>query len=252
VETGLNQELVRLALAERWPQVRFGAEPVMAQIARAPAAAGYVAELALVGLCLAQEPTALRVLDDEIIRPALVALARRGFSAAHCDDAAQLARVRLLMPGAQRPEGGLAGYRGEGPLSAFVAVSLAHAAIRIVTRGHGPPSLPEAELPPSLPADGLREEQRAVLRRAVSQALEALTPRQRAILRFHLLDGRTIEQIAAIYFVRPPTASRWLKQALDAMRTSAMGLLPGELKEAMGDLGLSQIDLSLSRVLGGA
>jgi RNA polymerase sigma-70 factor (ECF subfamily) len=85
--------------------------------------------------------------------------------------------------------------------------------------------------------------------------MEGLTPRQRSLLRLHVLDGVTLAQLARSYQVHRATIVRWLAQAraeiLERTRVAMaqrLRLPEGEL-EALHLTVSSQLDLSLKRLL---
>ena len=86
-------------------------------------------------------------------------------------------------------------------------------------------------------------------------ALEALDDRQRALLRYSLVDGWTVDQIGELYKVHRATAARWVAAARDALgdliRTEvAKRLAIDELEvDSLIALVRSRIDVSLERVL---
>jgi RNA polymerase sigma-70 factor (ECF subfamily) len=227
---------------------------------RMSAAPVSAADLALAAACLAGDPAAVARLEGELIAPALRALARHGFTPSTLVEAAQVARLRLLFPSEQGAAAALASYTGEGPLGRFVEVVVTHAAAGL---SRGVPArdldtIAESELIERLGVKDVeamlaRAEERAVVRDAVQRAIASLTPRERAILRFHLLDRRTHEDIAQVYGVTRMTVARWLDEARAKLSQRTRSAVAGALGEVgLAEMALSQIDLSLSRLLGGA
>jgi RNA polymerase sigma-70 factor (ECF subfamily) len=97
---------------------------------------------------------------------------------------------------------------------------------------------------------------REQFQRAVSAALLVLDDRQRMIYRLHLIDGRTVDSIAKMYQVSQSTVSRWLADTRKSVIAEARRILSEELKlsgqefESIAGLMVSQLDLSVSRILG--
>lgn len=218
------------------------------------------AELELAAACLRGEPTALAQLEAGFIAPAASALARHGFSPTVIAEATQIARLRLVIQSEQGAPPALLGYTGVGPLGRFVEVVVAHAAAGI-SRGRRDVPLDDPGEDALLTHLGIhdveamlsRAHERAVVRSAVQRALASLTPRERALLRFHLLDRRTHDQIGAVYGVTRVTVARWLSQAIAKLTDRARTAVAQALgQEGVSELLLGEIDLSLSRILGGA
>lgn len=101
----------------------------------------------------------------------------------------------------------------------------------------------------------LRADQRAAFKAAFETAVAAIDTRDRNVLRMHLVDRLSIDQIAAAFGAHRATAARWLAKARTevAERTqaeleSSLALPAPRIKDAV-DLVRSRLDLSLSRLL---
>src|SRR5439155_4329771 len=93
-------------------------------------------------------------------------------------------------------------------------------------------------------------------RHAFAEAVKALAPRERNLLRHAVIDGLGIDQIAAIYHVHRATAARQLRAArqtlVDATRERlrvALGASASELESILRVL-MSMADVTLRHVLG--
>jgi RNA polymerase sigma-70 factor, ECF subfamily len=90
---------------------------------------------------------------------------------------------------------------------------------------------------------------------ALKEALQLLSPRQRAILRYHYVDGVGLDRIAQLYKVHRVSVSRWLAQARTQIQSHLRKSLMKELCltpsdcDSMLQLFKSQLDFSLSRLL---
>jgi RNA polymerase sigma-70 factor (ECF subfamily) len=101
----------------------------------------------------------------------------------------------------------------------------------------------------------MQELYRGHFEEATRQALRALTPRERTVLRLHLAERRTLHQLGAIYDVSHATAARWLAAAreklVDGVRRTLMerlSLSPSEF-ESVAALVRSQIDVRVVDLL---
>ena len=101
----------------------------------------------------------------------------------------------------------------------------------------------------------LRHDLRDALRDAVAAALDALTSRERALLRYSLIDGLTLDEIGAIYSAHKSSVSRWLTRAREQLWETARDRLATQLAGQSDQIsslvrGLrSGLDLSLERLL---
>ncbi len=97
----------------------------------------------------------------------------------------------------------------------------------------------------------LRERYAAELGRAISDAMAALTARQRTLLRLAYVDGLSVDVLGRMYAVHRATAARWLaaapealfdesrlrvEAALDAGLTSVIRLVQSQIDVSLGAL----------------
>jgi RNA polymerase sigma-70 factor, ECF subfamily len=183
------------------------------------------------------------------------ALGRLGASASDIDDAVQKLRAHALVAeGGQAPR--IARYGGLGPLPAWLSVVAARLFLREARRRSPAPG-PGAPLPDdaldrlmeSPELEAYRKEGRPAVKAAFQRAVASLQERHRTLLRLSVLDGLNGEQIGSLYGVNRSSVARWLQQC----RTELGDAMRRELGEAgldslIGDL-VSQLDLSLDRVL---
>jgi RNA polymerase sigma-70 factor (ECF subfamily) len=101
----------------------------------------------------------------------------------------------------------------------------------------------------------LKRESAALIKAAFHAGLAALSPRQRNLLRQHLLDGLSIDELGAMYQIHRVTAARWLTAARSdlwahtrrqlrhtlGLTDSAIGIMLDEIR--------STLDLSIERAL---
>jgi RNA polymerase sigma-70 factor, ECF subfamily len=155
----------------------------------------------------------------------------------------------------------LATYSGQGPLAGWLGIAAQR--IALMARRHedaeeraGKSAAAEAQLVSADPELAFMKGQfREQFQRAVSAALLVLDDRQRMIYRLHLIDGMTVDRIAKMYSVSQSTVSRWLADTRKGVITEARRILSEELKlsggefESIAGLMVSQLDLSVSRIL---
>lgn len=93
------------------------------------------------------------------------------------------------------------------------------------------------------------------VKRAFEQAVAALTPKQRNMLRHQLVDHLTLDQLATRYGVHRRTVARWLASARDDVARGTRESLAAQLgedpsSEQLQQLVHSRLDLSITRVFG--
>jgi RNA polymerase sigma-70 factor, ECF subfamily len=218
------------------------------------------ADVYLAAACALGEPAAIARL--EIGLPALIrtALARLGVPAADDDEIIQRLRIALFAPtGGGAPA--IVGYSGRGALRAYLRAIAVKLALKRLERERSPGDdgdealalIPAADDSPEMRL--LKERCRGEVRRALEQALAALTPRERNLLRQHYLDGLTVDALAPLYAVHRATAARWIDAAREQLAQgvrrhfrTALGLGAAELDNMVG-LVQSRLEISLARLL---
>ena len=98
---------------------------------------------------------------------------------------------------------------------------------------------------------------RAAFRAAFEEAIRALPPRDRLVLRQHGVDDLSIDQIGALHGVHRATAARWVEQArADLARATEralqarLGATAAEVRSLLQQI-MSRMDASVHRLLGG-
>jgi len=202
--------------------------------------------------CLDGDAEALRLLDTELL-PRISDTLRRRAGAEGADDALQLTRARLLVG----PEPKLRLYAGRGPLLGFLRVVAANVLSNLKPAQQTESDDALAAVPDTADLESrlLKADQQLRFREAFAQAVKALTPRQRALLRLNLLDGLSIDEIAPMYGAHRSSAARWLAEAREALAAhtraqlgTLLGLQPDEAERLLTSMQAS-FDLSLSRAL---
>lgn len=170
--------------------------------------------------------------------------------------------VRRLMFSEDEGRGAaIATFTGRGDLRGFLRVVAARALSRRIQRDRR-----EVELGDELPdAFGsaldpevvmLREHYRADVDAAFRAALGALSSRSRAVLRYHLLDGWSIDQIGERYGVHRSSAARWVSSAHQELGAGIRANLATRLNipesqvDSIVALVTSRVEASIERLLG--
>jgi RNA polymerase sigma-70 factor, ECF subfamily len=176
------------------------------------------------------------------------------------DEVGQATFVGLLVGRNGKPPG-LAQFEGRTSLERWVGISAQRLAMnahraeqarqRFLDRLANEPASEDTGPEGAL----LRKRYKASLEAALKAALKELTPRERTILRIHLVGRVSTTKIAKMYATTQATVSRWLASARRTIWSSVRKRLQKELRLPPADLeslllGLaSRLDLSLSGAL---
>lgn len=216
-------------------------------------------DLWLIAACLDGDARALDTFDAAVAAP--IARALRGTTAPgeSADDLHQRLRVRLLVGDGTRPPA-IAGFGGRGSLLAWVRVMATRMRIDAERKpidtalpGHGAAQAATIAQDPELAY--LASHCREAFGAAFRSAFDALTPRQRNMLRMHLVGGVTAAAIAEVYAVHAASAKRWLADARAELVTRVEAELRGRLgantRELQSVLRLvqSRLEISVRRLI---
>lgn len=227
----------------------------------APAAAAArieVADLVLAWACARGERAALVAFERQYFGAARVALARMQLDGSAIDEALQMVREKLFVGPAPR----VLALAGRGDLGTLVRVT----AVRLALNQQRDARLArdadaDDDVVAALTADAdpqraiIAEDQRAQLRRAIEAAVRALEPRQRNLIRLHLLHRLSLDELGALYRVSRATAARWLAAARAAIERGTRRYLHDQLALAPSGIDSllrvvqSSLDLSFERIL---
>jgi RNA polymerase sigma-70 factor, ECF subfamily len=212
-------------------------------------------EIVLVAACLERDEVAIAELDRRYGSQLVPLVA--GIAGDRADDVMQDVRAKLLS--GDRPR--LAEYGGRGSLLSWLRVVAAREALGALRRVRREGPLDDDVLLGKLVASDdpalalIRAENLAAIKRAFAAAVAGLEVRERNLLRQHLLDDLTIDDLAPIYGVHRVTVSRWLAAARAAVwsateRTlrSELELTPSQLDSLLASA-REYLELSLERVL---
>jgi len=220
-------------------------------------------EIWLSAACADGNPEALAIFERDYMARLAPALHSMDLAAAEIDEVQQRVRERLLTA---QPERSIVlfQYAGRGRLFGLVKVVAIRIALDDIRRRQRAPDrvsareqtvarLMDGGLGPELAL--VETQHREAVKDAFASAVESLPADQRAILRMHLLDRASIDEIAALHSVHRATAARWLTRIRgqlasgthEALRT-ALALDESRLSSLMRAVD-SRLDLSLSRLL---
>jgi RNA polymerase sigma-70 factor (ECF subfamily) len=184
------------------------------------------------------------------------AVEARSKLAAGGDEVRQRVRQRLLLP-AEDGVAPLVSYAGEGKLEGLVIVTATRIALDLLRerrRDQAAPTVAEALSDrgddPLLAL--MKERAREGFCSAFAKAVDGLDPRDRNLLKLHLLRGVAHEKLAEMYGVHRATVVRWLADA----RAKVLSSTRRELERTLGErefaetvaLLESQLDASIERL----
>jgi RNA polymerase sigma-70 factor (ECF subfamily) len=155
----------------------------------------------------------------------------------------------------------IAEYRGTGPLAGWVRIAAVRAAIRMKARDRRVAPRDERDLHAIAPALGpeleyLTGRYRPLVEEALREALNALSERDRNVLRAHYAEGMSIDDLGERHGVHRATAARWIvgarERLLEATRRRVAERVRGDTADvdSLMQLVASQLELSMRR-LGG-
>lgn len=207
--------------------------------------------------CALGDAASLDDFGQQILSRVGIFVARFDLAPHQVDEVRQRVGMKLLV--GAKP--GIARYRGQGPLRAWIRVTAVRVAIDVIGSGGIDHAVDGALLDVLVSTDenpelaAARNLHRQQLQTSLEAALHALEAREKTLLRLYVVDGLNIEAIGAIYCVHRATIARWLvairgKILEGVRRTLAVraSVSPSELRSLAGLL-QSEIRLSARRIL---
>ncbi len=221
-----------------------------------------LSELCLAWACLEAQPRALATFERDVMPRVADAVRGVEANAERAADVVNATRARLLVSDGAR-EAGLSHYGGRGPLASFAMVVAMRLAVDAQRQGKPAQTLEEAlavACDPRLRADEALDRHLlgGAVQKALAEATAALTARQRTLLKLHVVQGVSAEQLGRMYRVHRATSTRWLTEARQKVMEQMTATLRRELKvgaETFAELTphlLEGVDLTLSGVFAGA
>jgi len=220
----------------------------------------HLADLYLACACAAGDPRALVAFEQQLMPQVRSHVARLDTSPAFVGEVEQRLRERLLVGTPESPPR-IATYSGRGPLGGWLRV----AALRVahnLQRGAKPELDVDGPLRARLAQPGpdpemayIKRRYGWILRGVIEETLRKLPREDRTLLRLHLVDRLTVEQVGKICRVHASTVSRRIARARAELIDNTRARLRREL--ALDEQGLesllvvleSGVDVTLSRVL---
>jgi RNA polymerase sigma-70 factor (ECF subfamily) len=202
------------------------------------------------------DAAAMRVFEKEYVSDLRAAIASVDRSGIQRDDILQLVRARLFVADELHPPR-IADYTGRGRLFSWLRVVVVREAISAVRK-------PKREaLVEEVPEAAVEDFEVGVwkgmyqreFKQAFSTAVSELTPRERNLLRLHLIDQLSIDEIGASHQTHRTTAARWLRDIRAKLAARTRDLLTSSLELSGADLDSvmhlvrSRLELSVSRLL---
>jgi RNA polymerase sigma-70 factor (ECF subfamily) len=244
-----------------WPNVALEPEVFAQHLAAAgsPVPPRYVGDLYLACGCAQGVAEALAALDAKLTSELARSIAHTCRSPAAVDEVLQELRVTILVAkDGCAPK--ITTYAGTARLVTWLTT----AALRIAQRDRRREEAKRRVDPLAGALLGatdaelelVKERYRADVEEAICRALGELAPRQRALLRMHVVDGATLERVGRVYHVSRATAARWIADAREAVLSATrrrlcerLGLGVREVESVLR-LVRSRLDLDMSVFLG--
>jgi RNA polymerase sigma-70 factor (ECF subfamily) len=218
-------------------------------------AAAHAADLYLAFACAKGSRGALARFDEQLLPEVRRAVARLDPSGALADEVDQRLRQKLFVSAG----GKIAEYQGTGPLVHWLRAIAVREALKLkgAEQRHEPldGALLERASNENVELELIRGRFGPDFRAAFEASFAGLSARERNLLRMHVVEGLTIDQIGAFYRTHRTTAFRWLEGARAMLArnirrelSQRLKLPAAELESLMGLL-RSQLDVSIRRVL---
>lgn len=188
-------------------------------------------ELAFAFFLSRGHPAAMARFEAELIPEIDMVYRRFGNLPLSHDEVRQRVRAKLLT--GEPPA--IVSFRATGPLRAWVRSVAARLLLNVAAREQR--ELPHDEdfldalvdSEPEAERAYIRHACRAEFRAALRSAIATLDPRERAVLKYSLADGLSIDAIARIYRVHRATAARWLQHGKRAVAQEAHRQIASDL-----------------------
>ncbi len=245
--------------AKAWPTFAVDtaafAEYLGARIAFDELDAAPLADLYLAHASLLHDPRAIVELDIRLRREC-ERIEQRHRGSVNSSDLVLELHSRLLL--GQKPR--LGEYSGKGSLGGWLAATAVRAGLnarresdRRQKREEGAAQVERSIADPEL--EMLRVRSRDVFNEVFRQVLESLDPKERALLRLHVVEGLGIDRIARVRDIGRSTAARWLAVIRAKLLSETRRILGARLSIGSTTLDellpvlTSDLDVSIRKVL---
>lgn len=209
--------------------------------------------------CTDGDEVALRHIDAELVREVDASAARmRALPDQATEVRGHLRRILFASePG--RPSAAY-GYSGKGDLRSYIRVIATRELVRVIGKARREIGVDEEVLELLSPRSDpelayLRDRYRPEVDAALRAALVGLDEQSRALLRYHVLEGWSIDRIGVLYGVHRATAARWVVAAREALGEGIRRQLARRLEISVDEVDSivrmvqSKIEVSLARLL---
>ncbi|MEM6989690.1 MAG: sigma factor-like helix-turn-helix DNA-binding protein [Myxococcota bacterium] len=269
VGRGYHPPAALAAARSAWPSLQIDGESfeaVMAQLADDgdldPDDPTQAPTVGLAVACATGDRAALSAFEARYFGPVAAIGTRILGEQSLVEELEQRLRERLFVAGADDEAPRVVAVAGRGDMQSLVRVSATRLALNL-RRGEGrgqrrkervarEGTMDDALDDPELAL--LKNLDRTLVKDAFAAALAALEPGQRNLLRHHLVDHLSIDQIAGVYGVHRATAARRLNRARADVAAGTREFINAHAGEDVRHAALrqfvdSRLDLSLSRLL---
>jgi RNA polymerase sigma-70 factor (ECF subfamily) len=260
--------LLRDAALAAYPDVVVDAATFAAELARRLGGAASPEQLARVRAdhvyiaiaCAAGDPLAIRRFEAEFLDEVDASARRLRALPDQAEDVRGHLR-RILFVGEPGRPAALYEFSGRGDLRSYLRVIATRELIRVINKAHREVGVTEDVLVAMLsPASDvelayLRERYRADVDAAIRAALAALADEPRALLRYSVVDGWSVDRIGTLYGIHRATAGRRVAAAREELGAAIRAELAARLAISIDEvdsivrLVQSRIDVSLERLL---
>lgn len=259
---------LRGAALAAYPDLMVDAAQFAAELARrlgtaaapVPLARIHAAHVHLAIACAAGDPLAIRRFEAELFDELAASASRLRARPDQVDEVRGQLRRILFVSEPGRPAA-LREFSGRGDLRSYLRVIVTRELVRAINKGRREVGVSDAELldrllPASDPGVGyLRDRYRDDVDAALRAALLGLADQPRALLRFSVVDGWTVDRIAALYGIHRATAARRVAAARDQLGAAIRAELARRLAISTAEVDSivrgvqSRVEVSLERLL---
>jgi RNA polymerase sigma-70 factor (ECF subfamily) len=239
---------------EAWSQFHVPESTFDAAIAARGGSVEDANEIYLACGCAAGMTAAIRCFEDRYFGCVPSVARRLGLSSSDADEIAQTLRQRLFV--GVEGETKVTDYAGRGQLAGLIQVAATRIGLNLKRARARIADEPVSEVPVEANDSAYaKAEYREHVRRALEDTAAAMTPRDRTVLRMHLVERASIDDIAAVYRVHRATAARWVTAARDILiresrdRFLVLAKLETDDTAGLASFVESQLTLSLDRIL---
>jgi RNA polymerase sigma-70 factor (ECF subfamily) len=160
---------------------------------------------------------ALQLFEKRVMTALDPVLIRLRLQPADLDEVKQRTRDATLVSQANQPAG-INGYDGRGPLTGWLRVVATRLALKLdraktVGVANDDAIFAAAAAPDDVELQAIKLRHGPTLQASFDQALRALSAREKNLLRQHLVDDLSIDEMVPLYGVHRATVARWIAMA---------------------------------------